>query len=873
MDVVQNILASDLPLLFDFEPGTGRLQRLRTPQAAPDRLEDLLSLLHPDDRAHLVAAMDQALAQGLDHFRRAARLVSPAGPLLSVTIHGAAVAGAVPPRYLVTLIDETAHFETLERFHLATAASNEVIFLLDFEAQNHWWSEAFTRIFGHQPLNAPDAVARWFDLVHPADQARVGASHRAARGGTADTWTAEYRLRKADGTFAQVIDRARFIRRPDGTIARSVSTLTDVTERRALEDLFHETALAAQDVIYSHDLGAGSLWLNEAFQARFGHDPRPFAQDPHRWVDLLAPPDRDAFVAQCEAAVRGTARRIELRYRLRRADGQYRAVIDLVQIVRDETGRALRLVGTIVDVTDRRAEEERLRAVVEAAADAVFEYDVIAGTVTCLEGVERSFGHACSGPRPNRDLWAKFLHPDDCDRVAAAFARFVAGTDRHARLDYRFARADGRWAWVSERLIALRNERGEAWCVIGGLEDVTQAHDTEERLRQSEKLEAIGKLTGGVAHDFNNLLTVIVASAALLEGDPALAPDQRALAQSVTLAARRGAELTSGLLSFARKQPLAPRPLAMASVFAEIRSMLDRTLPAYVALTTHVAPDLWLAEADPTQLNTALLNLCVNAADAMPGGGRITLQARNWVIDAAQASADPEVRAGDYLRIDITDDGTGMSAEVRARAFDPFFTTKSWGRGSGLGLSMVWGFSRQSGGHATIQSAAGLGTTVTLFLPRSRRAALSSAPTARAEPAYGHGEHILVVEDDPMLRRFVVTLIQRLRYRVSQAETGDQALQILRTTPDIALLFSDVVMPGNMSGAELAERALREFPDLRLLFTSGYSETAVALNGQPGARLGAEVQFLAKPYQMRELGDKLREVLTANQIRAKQSRG
>ncbi|OZA11454.1 MAG: hypothetical protein B7Y02_08785, partial [Rhodobacterales bacterium 17-64-5] len=497
---------------------------------------------------------------------------------------------------------------------------------------------------------------------------------------------------------------------------------------------------------------------------------------------------------------------------------------------------------------------------VEVAANAVYDYDVAADTFYYSEGMEKTFGHNWIGPQPAMVLWVDLLHPDERAGVEAAFLRFLAGRDRYARLEYRFKRADGTWAHVRERMIVLRDDEGRAIKVIGGIEDITAEHDTQERLHHSQKMEAIGRLTGGVAHDFNNLLTVIIGSAGLMEAEADLSPAQRDLIRNVGLAARRGAELTSGLLSFARQQPLTPATLNMAAVFAEMDALLRRTLPAFITLDTAQAADLWLVEADPTQLNTALLNLCVNAADAMPEGGRIRLECRNWAQGAPGGGQDdPDMPQGDYLRLDITDTGHGMSPEVLARAFDPFFTTKPMGKGSGLGLSMVWGFAKQSGGHATIASQVGIGTTVTMFLPRSPKATAEVEPAARAEMVQGQGQHVLVVEDDRMVRKLVVALVQRLRYRVSEAENGDEALEILRKTPDIDLLFTDMVMPGRMSGTELAERALQEFPRLLVLFTSGYSENAIIHDG----RLDEGVQFLAKPYQLRDLGEKLRAVFAA----------
>ena len=865
----RNHLASDLPLLVELEPASGLLRSALNPGAPASDLADLLALLHPDDRASFADTIEDADRRFLPRFQVEARLTRRAGLFGPVSIFGTVIetGPAEPPgasrRYLVAITDNSPLASVVERFIIATAASSDVIFLLDFDTNDHWWSDAFTRIFGHPPFATPDAVERWFDLVHPADQPRIKISHSAARQGIAEEWQDEYRLRKADGSYARVIDRARFFRRPDGSVARSISSLTDVTELREITELFRQTVEAAQDVIYSHDLRAGTLWFNEAFNARFGHEAGDYATQSHRWIDLVSPADRPGLLLARAETLGGTESRLELRYRLRRADGHYASVIDRAQIIRDEVGQALRIVGSIIDVTALHDEAERTRAVVEVAANAVYDYDVAADTFHYSEGMEKTFGHDWLGPQPAMVLWVDLLHPDERERVEAGFLNFIASTDRYARMDYRFRRADGTWARVRERMIALRDDAGKAVKVIGGIEDVTLEYEAEERLRQGQKLEAIGKLTGGVAHDFNNLLTVIIASAALLEADAGLDPDQRDLARTMAVAARRGAELTSGLLSFARQQPLAPRPLDMVAVFAEIEGLLRRTLPAYVTLQAVVPPDLWLVEADPTQLNAALLNLCVNAADAMPEGGRITMESRNWVIDEGYLRNDPEARPGEFLRIDITDTGQGMEPEVQSRAFDPFFTTKPLGKGSGLGLSMVWGFAKQSGGHAKIYSDSGFGTTVTMFLPRSTWGVSQPVSAPFTGVALGQGQHVLVVEDDPMLRRFVVALVQRLGYRASEADSGDLALRVLRETADIDLLFTDVVMPGCMGGKDLAEQALQEFPGLLVLFTSGYSENAISHNG----RLDDGVQFLAKPYQIRELGEKLHSIFAARQGR------
>ena len=857
-------LASDLPLLFELEPATGQLRNARDPRDPGGRFSDVVALLHPQDRPILTDAVAQAVRYSLARFQVDVRLMQADGSSLPVLIFASAVERSLgqPRRYLCAITDNSAHAAAIERFDEASHVSTDVVVILDFDANEHWWSAAFTRVFGHLPPEVSDPVSRWSGLIHPSDRARVQTGLETALAQGQERWQDEYRLRRADGSYARVVDRARFFRRADGSVGRSISALSDVSELRDMAELLQLTAEAAQDVIYSHDLRAGTLWLNEAFQTRYGHDPALFSRDPHRWTDLIFPADRPGFLLLMEEALRGTAPRFDLRYRLARADGSFRAVIDRGRITRDETGRPMKVVGTVVDVTALRDEEERLRAVVEVAAHSVYEFDVVAGSYTYVHGMLKTFGHDWSQPGRVLDQWRAHVHPEDLAQAAETFYRFVGSAERYGRLDYRLARADGSYARVCERMIALRDDKGKALRVVGGMEDVTAEYEAQERLRQSQKLEAIGQLTGGVAHDFNNLLTVIIGSAGLLEAAEGLKPELRDLARNVSYAARRGAELTSGLLSFARQQPLTPRALALVEVFAELEGLLRRTLPAHIALTLRAPRDLWLVEADPAQLNAALLNLCVNAADAMARGGRITLEARNLVIDPSgpQEPAPGQgaaIAPGDYLRLDITDTGHGMTPEVLGRAFDPFFTTKDLGKGSGLGLSMVWGFAKQSGGHARIYSEPGIGTTVSLLLPRSRKDPVAAQPLASAPLAPGRGQLILVVEDDPVLRRFVLGLIDRLGYRAIEAETGEAGLDLLRQTPDVALVFSDLVMPGHMSGKDLARHAAAEFPHVPVLLTSGYAEGAILQDG----RLEAGVHFLAKPYQLRDLGAKLAEVL------------
>jgi PAS domain S-box-containing protein len=417
----------------------------------------------------------------------------------------------------------------------------------------------------------------------------------------------------------------------------------------------------------------------------------------------------------------------------------------------------------------------------------------------------------------------------------------------------RIARPDGRECWVELSAVAVP---GTGW--VGTMRDVTLEYNAKEALRHMERLESIGKLTGGVAHDFNNLLTVITASVELLASLPETSLEQAGLLDAIKLAAGRGVDLTSSLLSFSRKKPLAPKTIHVGAVVDEIADLLGRTLPAFIRLRCAVDPRNWTIEADPTQINTALLNLIVNSADAMPSGGEISVNADCLSAEDVATEAVPELRSQDYVRIRVVDAGVGMSPEVLRHACDPFFTTKEIGKGSGLGLSMVWGFVQQSGGQMDVRSAPLRGTSVSLYLPRSI-AAVSNyrVSDVGAGLARGKGELVLVVEDDPMLRPQVVSMIRALNYQVVAMERGEEALSYIRSGAEVDLVFTDLIMPGKISGKDLADEVREKYPGLKVLLTSGYADEA----NIGKALVDDTVSFLAKPYKMNDLSIKLRNLL------------
>jgi PAS domain S-box-containing protein len=416
----------------------------------------------------------------------------------------------------------------------------------------------------------------------------------------------------------------------------------------------------------------------------------------------------------------------------------------------------------------------------------------------------------------------------------------------------------GQRIWESI-MVPVRGADGRVERVVGSARDVTDREQAQERLRQAQRMEAVGHLTGGVAHDFNNILQVIRGNLELIA---AKVKDAEA-SQRITNAlhgADRAAALTRQLLAFARRQPLEPRVVNLGRQVTDMAEMLRRTLGESIEVETVIAGGLWNTLADPTQVESAVLNLALNARDAMPDGGRLTIEITNAVLDEAYVRQQPDLERGQYVLLAVSDTGHGMARETLSKVFEPFFTTKGEEKGTGLGLSMVYGFVRQSNGHVQIYSEPDQGTTVKIYLPRSRQAASAIEP-ANIGPSSGRSEVILVVEDDDLVRASAVGLLRDLGYACLHASDGAAALELLTSGAKVDLLFTDVVMPGPVKSRDLAREAQRLRPGLPVLFTSGYTENAIVHQG----RLDEGVQLLSKPYTREDLARRIRGLLHAAQ--------
>lgn len=506
--------------------------------------------------------------------------------------------------------------------------------------------------------------------------------------------------------------------------------------------------------------------------------------------------------------------------------------------------------------TTLRESEERFRLVAKTTSDVVWDWNLVQGKIWWSEGMYSQFGHD-PGHDAGTESWTDFIHPEDLQRVSTSIHKVIDGDETFWRDEYRFRRNDGTYAEVADQGHVIRNETGKAIRMLGSMTDITERRKLEDRIRQAHRLEAVGQLTGGVAHDFNNLLTVILGNAELLAEALSENPKLGHFVEVTRKAALQAAELTHRLLAFARRQTLDPKPTDINKLIDGMDGLLRRALGENIDIQTIPGAGLWMASIDAAQLENAVLNLCINARDAMQDGGQLTIETSNTHLDEEYASSHAGAVAGEYVMVGVTDKGHGMTPDVLARVFDPFFTTKAIGKGSGLGLSMVYGFVKQSKGYLNIYSEPGHGTSVQIYLPRAHGAGKQPQGIPKREELPRGTEKILLVEDNDLVRECVFDQLESLGYGVLLASDGPKAIEIFRENPGIDLLLTDLIMPGGMNGMAVAEQAWKLRPGLPVLFTSGYTENAALHQGS----IGPGTHLLQKPYRKQDLATKIRMVL------------
>ncbi|HEU4578733.1 MAG TPA: PAS domain-containing protein [Polyangiaceae bacterium] len=627
---------------------------------------------------------------------------------------------------------------------------------------------------------------------------------------------------------------------------------------------------ATHEAMWDWSAASGAWWNLQQYEL-LGHDPQSTPPSLEAWQCRIHPDDRERVQRDLQQSLASDATLWQCEYRLLRGGapdvGEVRVVLDRGCIQRDEQGRVVRMAGVISDITAERettaalrASEERFREMT-AAIDHFFWVCNPEGTraLYVSPAYEKIWGRSVESVYRDARSVMDAIHEDDVERVRARQHLKIEGSYDET---YRIHRADGTIAWIRSRAFPIRDSQGNVVRVAGIAMDITAQRRLEQQLAQAQRLESIGRLAGGIAHDFNNLLTVILGSVDLQlldEPGDALRADLGAIKE----AGERAATLTSQLLSFARRQPVAPARLDLAQVARQTEQLLRRVIGEHVELHTSFDSEPCTVLADRAQLEQVLVNLVLNARDAMPQGGRLGIEALN--VSIGLPGSDPawrraELEPGEYVALAISDSGIGISSDVLPHVFEPFFTTKPTGRGSGLGLATCYGIIQQAGGVILVDTQLGAGTTFTILLPRAQPEQAKPSSWRTRGSISGGTETLLFVEDDPGVRRVGMQILAAHHYSVLVAGSGAEALELVAAAPaGIQLLVTDVVMP-SMSGPELARRLRATQPQLRVLYCSGYTEDALVRQSGNESRTG----FLPKPYTRETLLEKVRALLDAD---------
>ncbi len=788
------------------------------------------------------------------------------------------------PIALITLIDERRQWykaafgldikETSREFSFCAHAFHQsgVFVVPDATLDQQFAGNPFVvgdpaiRFYAGAPLNAPDGQTLGALCVIDREPRTLTKAQEHALSVLSRLVMAKFELRRETWEKSRV-NRALLSLLEDERRAQAAVRESEELNRAVLNSMLAHIAVIDRE---GRVIAVNDAWLRFASES-VGDNSKLLARTDvgMNYLDVCRGSrgvlDKEATMAYegLLALLRGERSSFTLEYPCNTRDGKRWFLLSATPLKTEGGGAAV----AHLDITERKASEEMLRLsnhrfeiLARATNDAVRDWDLATNAVWWNEGFETLFGFRRDEIESNIESWSGRIHPDDRAGVEAGVRQAIASGDESWSARYRFKRRDGTYAHVLDRGQLIRDDDGKATRMLAGMTDVTERLLLEEQLRQSHRLEAVGQLTGGVAHDFNNLLTVIMGNAELLYEGLEKDLSRRELAEMIVGAAKSAAELTKRLLAFARKQALNPIAVDSNQLIAGMYPLLRRALGADMDIELIPGVDLWQALVDSAQLENALLNLCINARDAMSGGGRLIIETSNVELDRDYAAGQVDVIPGDYVLIAVTDSGCGIAPEVLQRVFEPFFTTKDKGKGTGLGLAMVYGFIKQSGGHISIYSETGHGTAVRMYFPRvANGAAVSSVATGTFRAMRG-SETILLVEDDELVGRFAISQLKALGYIVLRARDGVQALEMLELNDKVDILFTDIVMPGGISGRQLADAACRKRPGLKVLFTSGYSEDAIMHQG----RLDPGVQLLAKPYRRNELARRIRSVLDSN---------
>jgi PAS domain S-box-containing protein len=732
----------------------------------------------------------------------------------------------------------------------------------DIRTDTVCYSAGWKRRLGYREEEIGNSPREWLDRVHPDDLAGIQAGLKKCLEEAGGECEGEFRIRHKDGSYLNVLAHAAVHRGPDGNPERLFGCHVNVTERRRTEEALRESeekyrflVETTNEWIWACDVAGTITYSNPATEATLGYPVEEITG--HDGLALLHDADRELVGKQLRRFAAQKRGWMSLVTRWRHLDGTYRYLESSGVPIVDAAGEVVGFRGSARDITDRKRFEEaqaRLVAILEATSDFVAISDIRGNAVyvnragRALLKVPRDEDLSNTRVRDYCPQWAVDVIVNEAIPAAIRDGVWSGETALLTR--------DGRQIPISQVIIGHRSPSGEVQYLSTIGRDISERKRLEEELRQSQKLEAIGRLAGGVAHDFNNLLTAIIGYSQLLLSSLGKESVHYRMAEEINRAGERAATLTSQLLAFSRRQVLQPKILNLNVVIAEVENMLRRLIGEDIDLITVLDPAIDSVTADPARVEQVILNLAVNARDAMPDGGTLTISTANVTLNQAAPAASDSIPPAHYVVLSVADTGFGMNKDTQARIFEPFFTTKEMGRGTGLGLSTVYGIVRQSEGYITVQSEPDIGTIFQLYLP-SVIGDGEAASAARTEHDAPRGtETVLLVEDELQVRGLAAGVLREQGYTVLEANNGEEALRLyVESEQTIHLLITDVIMP-RMGGRELARRLCASRPEMRVLYISGYTEDPAFQRGGLGG-----TAFLPKPFTPSELAQRAREVL------------
>jgi two-component system, cell cycle sensor histidine kinase and response regulator CckA len=749
-----------------------------------------------------------------------------------------------------------------QRLELAQEAAGIGSWDWDIVSDQRHCSKEYGRLYGRPAGEPAPPFGGWLESIHPEDRPRVREELSRALEGAA-LYDSEFRVVWPDGTVHWLLAKGKVIRDNDGKALRMLGVNMEISERkyadqalRESEERFRNMADTAPVMIWVTGPDKLFNFVNKTWLDFTG---RTMEQElGNGWAAGVHPDDRqrcyEAFSSAFDAR-----RSFQLECRLRRRDGEYRSILCSGVPRFAPGGTFAGYIGSDIDITDLQS-EQRFRQLAENIDQVFWMLDLNKDQLLYISPIfDKVWGYSSAALYQEHGWLVETVHTEDRDRFRAFLTKLKSESTEES---YRIVRPDGSVRWISARTFPIYDPEGKPYLVAGISEDVTAQRELEEQLRQAHKMEAVGRLAGGVAHDFNNLLTVISGYSQMLLNSASAAGPSRERLEQILNAANRASTLTRQLLAFSRRQMWQPRVVSLNRLLTDIEPLLRPLIGEHITIETEFAPELSCVKVDPHQIEQVVMNLATNARDAMPNGGRFRIQTSTANLSAMRANNSP-FGAAKCVRLRISDTGCGMDDRTRERAFEPFFTTKGVGKGTGLGLSTVYGIVRQNQGEIHVSSELGRGTVFDLYFPSvPEREAESELPPSQL-PKTAVTETILVAEDEPGVRELVKQTLQQLGYRVLEAGDGYEALRVVEDhASHIHLLLTDVIMP-LMNGHELATRLRSVRPETKVLYMSGYADDVLAFHGIDRP----EIAFIQKPFTSSELAGKVDKLLSPDRAK------